>query len=103
MATEPARRFEPIAPLRDVGRSFEPASMTGHRFVPQGANEAAAPDRAPATPAEIEALRREAFDRGVAEGKSALPWQEAAALERTLAALDPYLMQIRMERRDRHA
>jgi flagellar biosynthesis/type III secretory pathway protein FliH len=88
MATESARRFEPSTPLRERALGFEPASITGHCFSPEGASSSAAPGSTPPTPAEIEALQREAFERGVAEGRAALPWQEAAELQRALAALE---------------
>lgn len=88
MSQATAQRFEPAAPLRAPLAGFEPVTMTGQRFVPDGA--VASEEEAPALPtsAEIEARERAAFERGVAEGKATLPWREAEALEGALAALE---------------
>ena len=88
MSPAPAQRFEPSAPSRPPRSGFEPVAVTGQRFVSDDgdAREAEAP--APPTRAELEARERAAFERGVAEGRAALPWQEAEALARTLAALE---------------
>jgi flagellar assembly protein FliH len=88
MATAPELRFEPSAPLRERARGFEPASMTGRSFAADGAGVAPASEPEPPTPAEIEALRQRAFESGLAEGKAALPWQQAAELDGALAALE---------------
>jgi flagellar biosynthesis/type III secretory pathway protein FliH len=80
--------FEPSAPLRDRAGGFEAMPVAGRTFAPDAASSPVPPAPAAPTPAEIEARERAAFERGVAEGRAALPWQEAAALEAALGALE---------------
>jgi flagellar biosynthesis/type III secretory pathway protein FliH len=88
------RRFEPAAPRATAG-AFVPAPVPGDRFVavplPGGAKaevpvEIAA--SAPPPPPDLDVIRQEAYERGVADGRASLPWQEAEALQRAVAALD---------------
>lgn len=88
MSPPTTQRFEPAAPLRAPLVGFEPVTVTGQRFVPDGAAPAEAEAPAPPTPAEIEARERAAYERGVADGKATLPWREAESLEASLAALE---------------
>ncbi|RIK90374.1 MAG: hypothetical protein DCC71_25595 [Proteobacteria bacterium] len=88
-------RFEPVAtPGAAAAHAFAPAPLLGDRFVAAPRTGFEPPSPAPTAaavappPPDLDAIRREAYERGVADGRDALPWQDAAALQRALAALD---------------
>lgn len=88
MSAAPAQRFEADASLGVRAGGFEAVPLAGRAFVSDAVEISVSVEPAAPTPAEIEARERAAFERGLAEGRAALPWQEAAALEGALTALE---------------
>jgi flagellar biosynthesis/type III secretory pathway protein FliH len=80
--------FEPGPPLGAENARFEPAGIAGGCFVADPAAELPPYEPARPTAADLEARERAAFERGVSEGRAALPWREAEALATALAALE---------------
>lgn len=95
--------FEPAEGLLARGRhAFEPDALSAARFsahlrplgVERGSEqttEEGAVADAPLSgvvPPDLEAIEQEAFARGEAAGRAALPWSDADALQRALTALE---------------
>ena len=99
---EPPQVVPPEAAEEGAGEEHGAAPSTlvredAHRPGPEGGSawvQAAAPP-----PPDLEAVRREAFERGVAEGRAALPWTDAEALRATVRAFTAAASELAAARR----
>src|SRR5690606_31556046 len=88
----PAPLPEAAAGERATGAEAERASAAVEPA--RAAAEAEAP-----RPPDLEAVRREAFERGVAEGRAALPWTDAEALRAAVRAFTAAASELATARR----
>lgn len=96
MAWSELERFEPADSPGGIRRFTSAAPSTQGAFVPHvrplgvdssNASAGGAEPPEPA-PADLDAIRREAYMHGEAAGRAQLPWADAAALKHALAALE---------------
>lgn len=93
----PPEAAEEVAGVEHAPPPSTPLQQDAHRFGSE-AGSAALQAAAPPPP-DLEAVRREAFERGVAEGRAALPWTDAEALRATVRAFTAAASELAAARR----